>query len=86
MHLDNRLAAPCMGVGVWVGARCWLVGRGRVLFVLGAINSSCTRCPALNITFGKFLVFTSFATLTAFHSDCGFPGIIVLEILFLVLQ
>ena len=41
MHLDNRLAAPCMGVGVWVGARCWLVGRGRVLFVVGFSLSAC---------------------------------------------
>ena len=35
MHLDNGLAAPCMGGGAWVGARCWLGGRGRGLFVLG---------------------------------------------------
>ena len=32
MHLDNGLAAPCMGGGAWVGARCWLGGRGRGLF------------------------------------------------------
>ena len=34
MHLVNGLAAPCMGGGAWVGARCWLGGRGRVLFTL----------------------------------------------------
>ena len=30
MHLDNGLAAPCMGDGAWVGARCWLGGRSVV--------------------------------------------------------
>ena len=28
MHLVDRLAALCMGGGAWVGARCWLGGRG----------------------------------------------------------
>ena len=32
MHLDNGLAALCMGGGAWVGARCWLGGMGRGLF------------------------------------------------------
>ena len=35
MHLANGQAAPCMGGGAWVGAQCWLGGRGRGLFVLG---------------------------------------------------
>ena len=35
MHLFNGQAAPCMGGGAWVGARCWLAVRGRGLFVLG---------------------------------------------------
>ena len=35
MHFCDRQAAPCMGVGAWVGARCWLAGRVRGLFVLG---------------------------------------------------
>ena len=30
MYLDNGLAAPCMGGGAWVGAQCWLAGRGVV--------------------------------------------------------
>ena len=28
MHFCDGLAAPCMGGGAWVGARCWLAGRG----------------------------------------------------------
>ena len=36
MHFCDGLAAPCMGGGAWVGARCWLAGRGHVLFVLGS--------------------------------------------------
>ena len=39
MHLDNGLVAPCMGGGAWVGARYWLGGRGRGLFVLGTPES-----------------------------------------------
>ena len=30
MHLVDGLAAPCMVGGAWVGARCWLGGRGLV--------------------------------------------------------
>ena len=35
VHFCDRQAAPCMGVGAWVGARCWMGGRGRGLFLLG---------------------------------------------------
>ena len=34
MHFCHRQAAPCMSGGAWVGARCWLGGRGRGLFIL----------------------------------------------------
>ena len=34
MHLDNGLAAPCMGGGAWVSVGCWLGGRGRGLICL----------------------------------------------------
>ena len=50
MHLDNGLAAPCMGGGAWVGARCWLGGRGRDLLpepvmslMVGCYNQSTQR-------------------------------------------
>ena len=33
MHFVDGLAAPCMGGGAWVGARCWLGGRGRGLII-----------------------------------------------------
>ena len=35
MHLANGLATPCMDGGAWVGAQCWLGGRGRGRFGVG---------------------------------------------------
>ena len=35
MHFCDVQATLCIGVGAWVGARCWLAGRGRGLFCVG---------------------------------------------------
>ena len=44
MHLVNGLAAPCMGGGAWVDARCWLGGRGRGLFVVVSLLNNSMKC------------------------------------------
>ena len=45
MHLDNGLAAPCMGDGAWVGAWCLLGGRGRGVYR-----------ATMSLLFGKLLL------------------------------